>query len=108
MANNIYSNPSSIIVNNKFCVVGVIVGLSIFLLAIGQLDLLCSPYVWADIHYREVFGLFGWKLMMYSGDFYNLMMWMLGLGLVIFGFSLWAFEEEKIKKLKAAISSKRQ
>jgi len=79
---------------HKFNVVGVIIGLSIFLLAVGQLDLLVAPYVWANIHYREVFGLFGWKLMMFSGDFYNLMMWMLGLGLLIFGFSLWFWSDE--------------
>ena len=93
-----------LILEHKKNVIGVIVGLSIFLLAVGQLDLLCAPYVWANIHYREVFGLFGWKWMMFSGDFYNLMMWMLGLGLIIFGFSLWAWEEEKIKKLKTTFS----
>lgn len=46
----------------KLDVVGVIIGLAIFLLAIGELNNLVAHYVFNDLHYIEVFSLANtWK-----------------------------------------------
>ena len=77
------------VIDNKYPITGAIAGLSIFLLAVGQLDLLCAYYVWRDLHIREIFSLpiIG-PIYMQSGEFYNWMMWMKGLGFILFGYSL--------------------
>jgi hypothetical protein len=85
----------------KLDVIGVIAGLTIFLLTVGQFDLLCSPYIWRDIHYREIFSLAPQlRWMRWSGDFYNLMMWTMGLGMLLFAFSLAGWIQILIQKLQ--------
>ena len=79
-------------------VFGVFLGLAVYLLALTQLDLLVAPYVWANIHRREIFSLPGvGAIYAWSSEWYNLLLWISGLGLVIVMLSLlglWWFWED--------------
>lgn len=74
---------------------GMIVGLAIFFLAITELNNLCASLLWgtgeAD-RVREIWSFMNWHWHLTAGAWYNMMMLALGLGLVVFGFSLWFWE----------------
>ena len=88
----------------KLDVVGVIIGLAIFLLAIGELNNLVAHYIFSDLHDIEVFSLpiLG-KLIYNNGAWYNLIMWLIGLGTVTFAFSLAGWMTKAKEKLQEKI-----
>ncbi len=70
-------------------VFGVIIGLAIFLIFIGELNNLVAHDVFSDLHDIEVFSLpFPGRLVMYNGAWYNLVFWMIGVRTLLFAFSL--------------------
>ena len=75
-------------------IVFMLVGLGIYMLMQTQLDLLVAPYVWADIHNREVFSLPGvGEIWVMSGRWYNFLLWFSGVGIVVFAIALWLWED---------------
>ena len=73
---------------------GAIAGLSVFYIAVTELNNLCAPLIgdWTDANMREVWSFLGWHWYLATGAWYNMMMLGLGVGLVIFGLSLWFWD----------------
>ena len=46
--------------DNRWNVLGLLVGMALWFYGAWQLDLLASPYVWADVHTREILPFWFW------------------------------------------------
>lgn len=79
--------------SHRLNVLGLIAGLSIFFLAVTEINNLCAPLVWSHLDTREVWSILIWHWRLESGAWYNMMMLALGIGLIIACFSLWFWED---------------
>lgn len=83
--------------NNRLNVFGAILGLLISVFAIGEINNLCARLIdWSVTATREVWSFGPWHWYLAEGAWYNMMMFFILLGMLIFGVSLWFWNEKAL------------